>query len=593
MNPFEELGISQPVIKALEGLGFESPTPIQEQAIPYLLQEKSDFVGLAQTGTGKTAAFGLPVIEKVDKDDFRPQALILSPTRELANQIATDLERFSKFMNLEIVAVYGGASIDGQIRRIRKGVQIVVATPGRLTDLINRRAIDMSTVKRVVLDEADEMLNMGFKDDIDFILSNTPDEKSTWLFSATMPYEVRRISKSYMTDPFELTVGKVNSGNLNIEHHYYVVNSRDKYYALKRLIDFYPHIFGIVFCRTKAETQEVAENLVRDGYDADALHGDLTQTHRDKVMKRYKDRSLQILVATDVAARGIDVDNVTHVINYNLPDDIESYTHRSGRTGRAGKQGTSIVLITSRDEFKIRRVEKIIHNKFAKKSLPAGTEVCQKQLMTVIEKVKEVEVSDELTQYLPQVEEALAEYSKEDIIKRFASLEFNKFLEYYKNAGDLNAGSRDDRRSVRGGVGETHSRFFINLGRVDGLNANSFPNFLAEASGLSARTIGDVDIKEVFSFFEIPNDQVEALQANFNDVTYNNRSVQIELANSKRGGGRRNGSGGGGYRKSGGDRNGGRNSGGYRKSGGDYRGGNDRGGSGSGSNRPRRDRRHS
>ncbi|MDB5109792.1 MAG: box helicase, partial [Mucilaginibacter sp.] len=379
MNPFIELGIRHDIVNAISDLGFENPTPIQEQSIPVLLTGSNDFVGLAQTGTGKTAAFGLPLLELLDFEENYPQALILCPTRELCLQITNDLNNYSKKMdNVHVVAVYGGASISDQLRQIRRGVQIVVATPGRMLDIINRKAIDFSKVKYVVLDEADEMLNMGFQEDIDNILSTTPEEKKTWLFSATMPTEVRRIAKKYMTDPFELTMGEKNTGNVNIEHEYYIVRAREKYAAFKRIVDFNPDIFGIVFCRTKIETQEIAEALIKDGYNADSLHGDLSQQQRDKVMKRYRERSLQLLIATDVAARGIDVNDVTHVINYSLPDEIENYTHRSGRTARAGKTGVSIAIINSKELGKIRQIERVIGKNFIKAEIPNGFDVCEK-----------------------------------------------------------------------------------------------------------------------------------------------------------------------------------------------------------------------
>src|SRR5690606_30239360 len=395
MNPFVELGIRHDIVNAITELGFEKPTPIQEQAVPVLLTGSNDFVGLAQTGTGKTAAFGLPLLELLDFSQNHPQALILCPTRELCLQISKDIEKFAKNIpNVHVVAVYGGASISDQLRQIRRGVQIVVATPGRMLDIIGRNAIDFSHVRYVVLDEADEMLNMGFQEDINNILSTTPDEKKTWLFSATMPREVRRIAQKYMTDPYELTMGTKNTGNENIEHHYYAVRARDKYAAFKRIVDSNPDIFGIVFCRTKNETQEIAESLIKDGYNADALHGDLSQQQRDKVMKRYRNRHLQLLIATDVAARGIDVNDVTHVINYSLPDEIENYTHRSGRTARAGKTGISISLVNAKEQGKIRQLEKVIGKAFIKKDVPNGSEVVEKQLLALISRVKDAPVNE-------------------------------------------------------------------------------------------------------------------------------------------------------------------------------------------------------
>lgn len=413
-----------------------------------MLSGSNDFVGLAQTGTGKTAAFGLPLLELLDFEENHPQALILCPTRELCLQITNDLKNYAKnTRNVHVVAVYGGASISDQLHQIRRGVQIVVATPGRMLDIINRGAINFSGVKYVVLDEADEMLNMGFQEDIDSILSETPSDKKTWLFSATMPSEVRRIAKKYMDDPYELTMGTKNTGNENIDHEYYVVRARDKYAAFKRIVDFNPEIFGIVFCRTKVETQEIAEALIKDGYNADSLHGDLSQQQRDKVMKRYRDRSLQLLIATDVAARGIDVNDVTHVINYSLPDEIENYTHRSGRTARAGKTGVSISIINAKELGKIRQIEKTIGKRFVKVEIPTGFDVVEKQLFAMVHKVHNVEVNEQqIEQYIPRIMDEFKDMGKEEIIKRFASLEFNRFLDYYKNAPDLNAPVEENRR---------------------------------------------------------------------------------------------------------------------------------------------------
>src|ERR1700722_12298794 len=422
MNPFIELGIRHDIVNAITELGFETPTPIQEQSIPVLLTGSNDFVGLAQTGTGKTAAFGLPLLELLDFEKNHPQALILCPTRELCIQITRDITNYAKNVaNVNLVAVYGGASIVDQLRQIKRGVQIVVATPGRMLDILNRKAIDFSQVKFVVLDEADEMLNMGFQEDIDSILSTTPTDKKTWLFSATMPSEVRRIAKKYMTDPHELTMGAKNTGNENIEHEYYVVRARDKYAAFKRIVDFNPDIFGIVFCRTKIETQEIAEALIKDGYNADSLHGGLSQQQRDKVMKRYRERNLQLLIATDVAARGIDVNDVTHVINCSLPDEIDNYTHRSGRTARAGKTGISIAIINAKELGKIRQIERVIGKQFIKAEIPTGFDVVEKQLFAIVHKIHDVEVNEQqIDQYLPRIMEEFKDLSKEDFIKRFA-----------------------------------------------------------------------------------------------------------------------------------------------------------------------------
>ncbi|WP_374166660.1 DEAD/DEAH box helicase [Arcticibacter sp. MXS-1] len=560
MNPFSTLGIRHDIVNAITDLGFENPTPIQEQAIPVLLSGSNDFVGLAQTGTGKTAAFGLPLLELIDFSKNVPQALVLCPTRELCLQIASDLNNYSKNLNnVHVVAVYGGASISDQLRQIRRGVQIVVATPGRMLDIIGRKAIDFSDVKYVVLDEADEMLNMGFQEDIDHILSTTPDEKKTWLFSATMPAEVRRIAKNYMTDPFELTVGKQNTGNVNIDHEYYVVRARDKYAAFKRIVDFHPEIFGIVFCRTKVETQEIAEALVKDGYNADSLHGDLSQQQRDKVMKRYRDRSLQLLIATDVAARGIDVNDVTHVINYSLPDEIENYTHRSGRTARAGKSGVSIAIINSKEIGKIRQIERVIGKKFTKVDVPGGFDVCEKQLFALVHRVHQVEVNEtQIEAYIPRIMDEFAEMSKEEIIKRFASLEFNRFLEYYKNAPDLNAPLGDERgmrseRFARTSSRGDYTRLFINLGSVDDFTRGDMLGFICNNARISGKAIGKIDLKGVYTFFEVENAVADQVQQNFKSVDFNGRKVRIELAGDREGG---SGSGrfSGGGRREGGSR---------------------------------------
>ncbi|MDB4900953.1 MAG: ATP-dependent helicase DeaD, partial [Mucilaginibacter sp.] len=531
--------IRHDIVNAISELGFENPTPIQEQSIPVLLTGSNDFVGLAQTGTGKTAAFGLPLLELLDFEENYPQALILCPTRELCLQITNDIKNYAKKMgNVNVVAVYGGANISDQLRQIKRGVQIVVATPGRMLDIINRKAIDFSKVKYVVLDEADEMLNMGFQEDIDSILSTTPEEKKTWLFSATMPTEVRRIAKKYMTDPFELTMGEKNTGNVNIEHEYYIVRARDKYAAFKRIVDFNPDIFGIVFCRTKIETQDIAEALIKDGYNADSLHGDLSQQQRDKVMKRYRDRNLQLLIATDVAARGIDVNDVTHVINYSLPDEVENYTHRSGRTARAGKTGVSISIINAKELGKIRQIERGLGKRFVKAEIPTGFDVCEKQLFSIVHKVHSVQVNEQqIEQYIPRIMEEFKEMSKEEFIKRFASIEFNRFLDYYKNAPDLNApleeGRRlersDDRSSDRGAKSD-YTRLFINLGSVDEFNRGDLLGYICNQSKISGRSVGKIDVKGVYSFFEVPHADVEKVMAGFKDADYKGRPVRIELS---------------------------------------------------------------
>jgi ATP-dependent RNA helicase DeaD len=549
MNKFEALGLNESIVKAVTELGFESPTPIQEKTIPALLTGTADLVALAQTGTGKTAAFGLPLISLIDFTSRDTQAIILCPTRELCMQITRDLQSFTKYISgANIVAIYGGASIDNQTRDIRKGAQIVVATPGRMNDMIDRRRVNLTTVRYAVLDEADEMLNMGFKEDLDTILSQTPEEKNTWLFSATMPDEVLRISRNYMTNPVEITAGVKNQGNDNIEHIYYVVQARDKYAALKRIADSNPDIFAIVFCRTRIETQEIADSLIKDGYGADALHGDLSQAQRDHVMKRYRSRSLQMLVATDVAARGIDVNDVTHVINYNLPDEIENYTHRSGRTARAGKTGVSIAIINMKEVGKIKIIERIIKKKFVQGTLPSGFEACEKQLFHMVKKIHNAEVRETAIEaYMPKIYDELQDLSKEDIIKRFVSLEFNRFLDYYKNAPDLNA-SASRRESSTPGI----TKLFMNMGEMDQLDKNSMKDYIVEVSGVDRSAIVNIEVKSSFSFIEVKSEAAEIIQGTFKNARYNNRNVRIESRGASAGEGRspqrnRYGNGGGGY----------------------------------------------
>ena len=568
MNKFEALGLNNVIVRAVTELGFESPTPIQEKVIPALLTGNTDLVALAQTGTGKTAAFGLPLISLIDFASRDTQAVILCPTRELCMQITRDLQSYTKYIDgANIVAVYGGASIDNQSRDIKKGAQIVVATPGRMNDMIDRRRVNLSNVRYAVLDEADEMLNMGFKEDLDTILSQTPQEKNTWLFSATMPDEVLRISKNYMTTPVEITAGTKNSGNENIEHVYYVVHARDKYPALKRIADSNPDIFAIVFCRTRIETQEIADKLIKDGYNADALHGDLSQSQRDHVMKRYRSRSLQMLIATDVAARGIDVQDVTHVINYALPDEIENYTHRSGRTARAGKKGVSIAIINMKEVGKIRIIERLIKTKFTQATVPTGFQACETQLFSLVKKIHEVEVNEKAIEaYLPKIYDELKELTREDIIKRFVSTEFNRFLDYYKNAPDLNVATGRDRPGVSvNGI----TKLFINLGELDNLDRSTMKEYISEVSGVAMNLIVNIDVKSSFSFVEVKTEAAEIISGTFKNVQYNNRNVRIESRGDS-----------GVERRSFGGGNGGNNSYGERKSYGnrsDSRGG-DRGG---------------
>jgi ATP-dependent RNA helicase DeaD len=581
---FEELGLNPKLLKAVADLGFTQPTPVQEKTLSILLTQSTDIVALAQTGTGKTAAFGLPMLSNVDFESKSVQGLILCPTRELCLQITKDLTNYSKYLpGFRVTSVYGGVSIDNQIREIKRGVHIVVATPGRLVDLINRRTVDLSQVSIAVLDEADEMLNMGFKDDLDIILGQTPKTKNTWLFSATMPSEVLRISKKYMNEPVEVSVGKKNQGAENIEHIYYVVQARERYLALKRIADYYPEIFGIVFCRTKAETQEVADQLIKDGYNADALHGDLSQAQRDFVMKRYRSRTLQMLVATDVAARGIDVNDVTHVINYNLPEDDENYTHRSGRTARAGKTGIAIAIVHSKELYRIKDIERVIGKKFTRAQIPNGNEVCEKQLFHLVNKLHSVEVNEkDIENYLPKIYEELKDLSKEELIKRFISEEFNRFSAYYKKSADLNVNSGSDRPK------STAIRFFMNLGELDGLDRQTLKDYLAQNSKVAEGMIFNIDLKNSFSFFETePQFKEEFLAMNHLELMFNNRTVSVEVSEKRGGdrggdrgerGGRSYGSSGGykGRSGSGSGKSYGRGSGKYesRGSGGNSYGGN-------------------
>jgi len=607
MNKFQALGLHERLLKAIESLNFIEPTPIQQEAIPQLISENRDLIGLAQTGTGKTAAFGLPLLHKINVQERHTQALVLAPTRELCLQITKDLSNYAAFMpGFSSVAVYGGASIQDQMRAIRKGVQVVVATPGRLIDIINRNALDLGRVDFVILDEADEMLNMGFKEDIDFILSNTPETRNTWLFSATMPREVKSISKNYMNNPIELSIGKREEGADKIEHEYYVVRAKDRYLALKRVVDANPDIFAIVFCRTKLESQDVAENLIKDGYNADALHGDLSQAQRDKVMGRYRDRSLQLLVATDVAARGIDVQNVTHVIHYNLPDELENYMHRSGRTARAGKSGVSIAIVNIKEVSKIRQIERQLNRKFALKQVPNGIEICERQLMSLVKRVHDVEVNEkEIAPYLPAIYDELKDLDKDELVRRFVSIEFNRFLEYYKRAPDLNvdAGSgRSTSSSGEEGFRSRGKRIFISVGTKDGLDKGKLLRFLCDESGERGAIFGRIDVKGVFSFVDVDPEHLENVMKTIHGSEYAGRQVRVELTEENnrseerkprsygggdRGsdrGGRSYGGGDRGGRSGGGDRSG-RSSGGDR---GGRSGGGDRGGRSSGgySSRP-------
>jgi ATP-dependent RNA helicase DeaD len=528
---FKELGIKEELLRAIKELGFEQLTPIQEKAIPVLKKGDSDFIGLAQTGTGKTAAFGIPLAELVNINSKNIEALILAPTRELCMQIANDIGNYCRYLKqIKIAAIYGGASIETQINKIKKGVHIVVATPGRLNDLIRRKKINISNIKYVLLDEADEMLNMGFQEDIDAILDLAPKEKHTWLFAATMPDEIHKITKKYMNDPVELTIGVKNAAAENIEHLYCVIHEKDRYTALKRIIDFNPDIFSIVFCRTKAETQEIAEKLIKDGYNADSLHGDLSQAQRDKVMKHYRNRNLQLLVATDVAARGIDISDVSHVINYRLPDEIEIYTHRSGRTARAGKSGITISIINIKDIGRIRKIEKHLNKKFIYTKVPDGVEICEQQMLSMIKKIKKVEINHAgIQKYLGFITEELQNVDKVELIKRIVSLEFNRFLDYYRDAKDLNIDfSKKDRIKQKNSSSKTAS-IFINLGSMDGFSNGKMLKYLKEITGLSNDIFGRINIKGVYSFIGLKNDEyLDDILQSFQRELYRGRKVRVD-----------------------------------------------------------------
>lgn len=539
MNKFEQLGLNEPLLRAVADLGFETPSEVQEKAIPILLEKDTDIVALAQTGTGKTAAFGFPLIQKINPENRNTQALILSPTRELCLQITNEIKQYSKYVKgLHTVAVYGGASITEQAREIRRGAQIIVATPGRMQDMINRGMVNIEQIDYCILDEADEMLNMGFYDDIVSILSTSPDEKSTWLFSATMPQEVARIAREFMRKPLEITVGHKNSGSSTVSHEFYLVNARDRYEALKRLADANPDIFSVVFCRTKRDTQAVAEKLIEDGYNAAALHGDLSQAQRDGVMKSFRGRQIQMLVATDVAARGIDVNDVTHVINYQLPDDIETYNHRSGRTGRAGKLGTSIVIITKSELRKIHSIEKTIKQKFEEKSIPSGIEICEIQLFHLANRIKDVEVDHEIDSYLPAIYEVMKDLTKEELIKKMVSVEFNRFLNYYKKNKDLSAQKGGDKREGFQPSGDGAVRYFINIGSRDNFDWMSLKDFLRDTLGLGRDDIFKVDVKEGFSFFNTDAEHTATVLDLLNSLHLEGRRINVEV--SKNDGGSNN-----------------------------------------------------
>ncbi len=565
MTKFETLGLAQPLLDAISDLGFETPSEVQEKSIPVLLEKDTDLVALAQTGTGKTAAFGFPMIQKINADSRTTQGLILSPTRELCLQITNELKLYSKYVKgLNVVAIYGGASITEQAKQIKRGAQIVVATPGRMKDMIGRNMVDISKIDYCVLDEADEMLNMGFYEDIKDILSNTPEEKLTWLFSATMPKEVASIAKKFMHQPVEITVGTKNAGAATVQHEFYMVGGRDRYAALKRLADANPGIFSVVFCRTKRDTQRVAEKLIEDGYNAGALHGDLSQNQRDLVMNAFRKKQVQMLVATDVAARGIDVDDITHVINYQLPDEIETYTHRSGRTGRAGKSGISMVIITRSELRKIKSIESKIKQEFIQKQLPSGIEICEIQLYHLANKIKETKVNKDIDAYLPAIYDVLEGIDREELIKKMVSVEFSQFFNYYSKTKDLNSSESGKERGGRDDAGygdipnEGSVRYFINIGERDGYDWMSLKDFLRDTLNLEKEDIFNVDTKDSFSFFNTEANITEFILQTFTDFKVDGRFVNVEVSKSpggSKGGKKRSGrKGGGGRRKDGGNK---------------------------------------
>ncbi|MEI6765798.1 MAG: DEAD/DEAH box helicase [Bacteroidota bacterium] len=542
MITFEELGISPSILKAVRELGFENPMPVQEKVIPLMLGQSRDIIALAQTGTGKTAAFGLPLVQEAIPGSKLPTALILCPTRELCLQIAGDLNDYALYSNdIKVLPVYGGSSIDTQVKALRSGVQIIVATPGRMNDLIERGVAKLSAIKRVVLDEADEMLNMGFLDSINTILAEVPENRNTLLFSATMPPQIASISKKYMKDPLEVTIGTRNSGAENVKHIYYTVHAKDKYLVLKRIADNNPGIFGLVFCRTRRETQEIADKLIQDGYNAEALHGDLSQGQRDLVMSKFRSKNIKMLVATDVAARGLDVDDLTHVINYTLPDDHEVYTHRSGRTGRAGKTGISIALVNLRERHLIKQIEKKLKKEFKSAVVPTGREICEKQLFHLIDRMEKVELDQtDIDSYLPVIYRKLEWLDKEEVIKRFVSLSFNRFLEYYRNANEIKSpisdgpggeadGKRGRRREAEGG----YTRMFISLGKMDGFYPPQLIDLVNRCSPGKKVALGDIDLKRNFSFFEIETRFVDEIIPAMNRMEFEGRPIKVEPAEGK------------------------------------------------------------
>ena len=540
---FEEIGLSPELLKGVKDLGFESAMPVQEEVIPTLLESNCNLIALAQTGTGKTAAFGLPIIQKIDLYSKNTEALIICPTRELCIQIANDCKKFAKYIpECSVVPVYGGASIEVQIKELKKGAKIIVATPGRINDLLDRGKVDLSSIKYLVLDEADEMLNMGFKEDLDSILEQTPTDKYTLLFSATMPDEVEEITGNYIENPIRIQIGSKNQGSNNVRHFYYLVHAKDRYLALKRIADYYPEIYAIVFCRTKVETQEVADMLIRDGYNADSLHGDLSQAQRDHVMSRFRLRNIKMLVATDVAARGLDVSNLTHVINYNLPDELEQYVHRSGRTGRADKQGISIAILNLREKHKIKNIEKLIQKTFEKAEIPTGKQVCRKQLFNMINKLENVIVNEEeIEDFIPEVIAKLSWLDREELIKKFVSVEFNRFLEYYKDAPDLNVDeSKEEKQNKKQSKKQTDAkqgeftRLFLSLGRKDRIVPQRIIGLINDYCPNTRIEIGKIDILDNFSYVEIGSNDVDDVLFAFEDKFYKGRALTFELAQAKK-----------------------------------------------------------
>ena len=560
MKTFEELGVATPILQAIQELGYESPMPVQEEVIPFLLGEDNDVIALAQTGTGKTAAYGLPILQKIDVELRQPQALVLCPTRELCLQIADDLNDYSKYLDrLKVLPVYGGSSIESQIKTLQRGVHVVVATPGRLLDLMERKTVNLEHVRNVILDEADEMLNMGFSDSIDAILAQVPPTRNMLLFSATMPQGIASITKKYMKEPKEIVIGRKNEGNKNIRDIYFMVRAQDKYLALKRIADYYPNIYGIIFCRTRKETQEIADKLIQDGYNADSLHGELSQAQRDYVMQKFRIKNLQLLVATDVAARGLDVDDLTHVINYGLPDEVESYTHRRGRTGRAGKTGISISICHVREKGKIKEIERIINKKFEKGVMPTGQAICEKQLFNLVDQIEKVKVNEEeIATLMPSIYRKLEWLDKEDIIKRMVSLEFNRMIDYYKDADDIEVVDEQSSRTKRDRKNhETEkgfTRLFINFGRVDKMKVAQLIELINRTVPGKVR-LGQIELHDNFSFFEVEEADAARTIKCMNSFEVDGRRISVEPAQEKKseGKGDRSGKAAGGKRK-GGDR---------------------------------------